>query len=227
MAITKLGKFFNKRKETKFFKKASTEEVFTHIYDSNKWGDEDSVSGKGSNLKITEGLREALPGILKQLDADSMLDIPCGDFHWMKEIELPLKRYWGADIVKPLIKLNQRKFSSALREFVDLDLMHDPLPSVDVIFCRECLVHLSYADIAKALDNIKRSDASYLITTDFPEVQANSNCVTGNHHSLNFSLKPFNWPEPIIQYVEYNTGKRRGNKCLSVWKIGDIPAMSR
>ena len=53
--------------------------------------------------------------MLNQLDAKSMLDIPCGDFHWMKEIELPLDHYMGADIVKPLIEENQNRYGSETR----------------------------------------------------------------------------------------------------------------
>ena len=223
MAFTKIKKYFAKKAEKEFFKKSSTEEVFTHIYESNKWGDEESRSGKGSNLEKTISLREAIPSMLNQLDAKSMLDIPCGDFHWMKEIELPLDHYMGADIVKPLIEENQKGYGSETREFLQLDLIRDKLPAVDVIFCRECLVHLSYADIALALNNIRKSGAKYLFTTHFPEIQINKDSITGKHHSLNFTLEPFNWPEPMLGHNEYFSSKRRGNKHLSVWKIADLP----
>ena len=52
-----LRKFFKKKEESDLFRHASTEEVFTHIYLENKWGDEESRSGKGSNLEVTESLR--------------------------------------------------------------------------------------------------------------------------------------------------------------------------
>ena len=223
MILAKYRKFFAKKTETKMFKNSSTEEVFTHIYHDNKWGDSESRSGKGSNLEKTSGLMTAIPEMLNQLDVETILDIPCGDFHWMKEIDLPLDNYLGADIVKSLIEENQKRYGNEQRDFVHLDLMRDPLPPVDVVFCRECLVHLSYADIELAVDNIKKCGAKYLFTTHFPEVTANKNIVTGKHHSLNFTLDPFNWPQPQIEHSEYFTGKRRGNKCLSVWKISDIP----
>ena len=218
-----LKKYFRKREESNLFRNASTEEIFTHIYLANKWGDEESRSGKGSNLAVTESLREALPDMLLQFNINSMLDIPCGDFHWMKEIDLPLTRYQGADIVKPMIEENQVRYGNEKREFLHLDLLRDPLPKVDAIFCRECLVHLSYADIEKALQNIRKSGASYLFTTHFPQRKYNEDIVTGKHHSLNFYLPPFSWPQPELEFVECFAGKRRGNKCLSVWRIDNLP----
>jgi len=218
-----LKKYFRKREESNLFRNASTEEIFTHIYLANKWGDEESRSGKGSNLAVTESLREALPDMLLQFNINSMLDIPCGDFHWMKEIDLPLTRYQGADIVKPMIEENKVRYGNEKREFLHLDLLRDPLPKVDAIFCRECLVHLSYADIEKALQNIRKSGASYLFTTHFPQRKYNEDIVTGKHHSLNFYLPPFSWPQPELEFVECFAGKRRGNKCLSLWRIDNLP----
>ena len=221
--FSRLQKYYRKKQEIKRFKNLSTEEVFTDIYHRNKWGDQESRSGKGSNLEITAELRKNLPKMLESLSVKTMLDIPCGDFLWMQEVELTVERYIGADIVAPLIEENQRKFGSDRREFRHLNLLEDELPEVDVIFCRECLVHLSFADIARAISNIKASNATYLFTTQFPEITKNVDVVTGKHHSLNFLLEPFNWPPPLLQFVEYHAGKRRGNKCLSVWKIADIP----
>jgi len=221
--FSSLKKYFRKKQEVERFKNLSTEEVFTDIYHRNKWGDQESRSGKGSNLDVTTELRKNLPKMLESLSITSMLDIPCGDFIWMKEVDLPLVSYLGADIVAPLVDENQRRYGSNKRKFLHLNLLQDPLPEVDAIFCRECLVHFSFDDISKAINNIRGSGAIYLFTTQFPELKKNENIVTGKHRPLNFLLEPFNWPPPMMQFVELHTGKRRGNKCLSVWKIADLP----
>lgn len=218
-----IKKYFHKKKEVRQFKQLSPEGVFTQIYHSNKWGDKDSRSGKGSNLQRTTEIRAQLPKILQSLGAESMLDIPCGDFYWMKEISLPLQTYIGADIVKPLIEENNRLYSTASRQFLQLDLLQDALPKSDVIFCRECLVHLSFEDIFKAIENIKSSGSGYLMVTQFPSHKRNKNIATGKHRSLNMTLKPFNWPQASIELLEQYAGHRRGNKCLSVWKIDELP----
>lgn len=222
MIASTLKRALNKRAEKSLLKKSSTEEAFTYIYDTNKWGDDESRSGKGSNLEKTAGLREAIPRIVEELGITSMLDIPCGDYHWMKEITLPLDEYVGADIVKALIARNEEEFGDQYHRFIHLDLMRDPLGDFDAIFCRECLVHLSFADISLALNNIRKSEARYLFTTHFPKLKKNKDCITGKHRGLNFELDPFNWPAPIEQYEEYDTGKRKGVKTLAVWKISDL-----
>jgi hypothetical protein len=84
-------------------------------------------------------------------------------------------------------------------------------------------VHLSFEDIFKAIENIKSSGSSYLMVTQFPAVKLNKDIVTGKHRSLNMTLAPFNWPQPSSEMVEYHAGNRRGNKCLSVWKIDKLP----
>ncbi|MEX2490078.1 MAG: class I SAM-dependent methyltransferase, partial [Pseudomonadales bacterium] len=169
-----LKKYLAKRRELAKFRQSSTEEVFTYIHESNKWGDTQSRSGKGSNLDKTERIRSELPQLLEEIQVRSLLDIPCGDYFWMKEVTLPVESYIGADIVAELIEENVRNYSNDQRSFQKLNLLEDPLPQVDAIFCRDCLVHFSYADIARAIDNVKASGATWLLTTNFPDQKRNS-----------------------------------------------------
>lgn len=221
--LSAIRKFIAKKRELRDFRDASIEEVFTRIYLSNKWGSNESVSGKGSSLQRTAGLTKAFPDLLGKINARSILDIPCGDFHWMQKVDLRGIEYIGADIVAPLIESNNRKFGSAQQKFLQLDLTADALPEVDVVFCRECLVHLSFENIFLALANIRRSGSTYLFTTHFPALERNEDIVTGKHRRLNFRLAPFNWPEPEYVYEEYDAGRGRGVKSIAVWKIDALP----
>ena len=81
----------------------STEDVFTEIYRSNGWGGKDSISGMGSDAHQTRIITSKLQSLLIDLNISTMLDIPCGDFHWMKSVDLNSIDYTGADIVKELI----------------------------------------------------------------------------------------------------------------------------
>lgn len=62
-------------------------EVFSEIYQRNIWGLRETVSGAGSTLRYTEKLRQSIPGLIADLNIRTLLDVPCGDFHWMSEIE--------------------------------------------------------------------------------------------------------------------------------------------
>lgn len=200
----------------------SPQRVFTDIYNSNSWGDSESVSGHGSNLRETEVVREALPRILEQHGCKSILDIPCGDFFWMSRLDLPAT-YIGADIVEALVTINQQRFGSSSRHFLHLDLTRDKLPTVDVVLCRDCLVHLSLASAIDALTNIKRSGSKFLLTTTFLSVASNSDIPTGAWRPINLQASPFNLPAPIFLVNERCPAASFTDKHLGMWDIAQLP----
>jgi hypothetical protein len=59
-------------------------EIFTDIYKKNDWKNDESVSGNGSTLDATEGVRRELPRLFAKFHVKSLLDIPCGDCNWIK-----------------------------------------------------------------------------------------------------------------------------------------------
>ena len=134
------------------------QEIFSRIYQNNLWGDPESPSGRGSTLARTVVIRNALPALLTDVGAKSMFDAACGDFNWMRHVDLGGIEYIGGDVVPQLILINRRRYSAERRSFVLLDVTSNQIPKVDVILCRECFIHLSFAHIAAAIDNFKRSD---------------------------------------------------------------------
>lgn len=214
--------FIQKQREYSFLRSASNEEVFTRIYRTNKWGDKNTRSGKGSNLARTIEIRKKLLHLIKTLKINDLLDIPCGDFYWMEEIELPLNSYIGADIVSDLIDSNRTKFARKGRLFLKMDLLHEDLPASDAVLCRECLVHFSFTDIGRAIERIKSSNSRLLLTTHFPEIVQNKDILTGKHRPLNFERAPFFWPRPMT-YIRESNSARHGVKNLAVWRISDLP----
>jgi hypothetical protein len=200
------------------------EKVFSEIYRHNLFGGSDSRSGAGSDLVQTAEIRQRLPLLLIEIGAKTMLDIPCGDFHWFKETDLDVD-YTGADVVAEIIQRNQELYGNNRRQFVTLDLTKDDLPKLDLIFCRDALVHFSFEDALGALTNIKRSGSKYLLTTTFTERDSNMNIRTGQWRPLNMVKPPFNFPSPIMIINEKCTegDGSWGDKSLGLWKICDIP----
>ena len=199
---------------------ATAEDRFKHIYETNHWDEAESVSGPGSTLEETEPIRRELPALLAELGASSLLDLPCGDFHWMQHTDLSGVRYIGGDLVGDLIECNQKKHSCDGVEFQKIDLVNDTLPAVDVILCRDCLVHLSFADAQAALSNIARSGAGWLLATSFPSVTRNDDIVTGQWRPINLTLPPFNLPEPEQVIAENCNETEFVDKTLSLWSLG-------
>lgn len=201
----------------------STHEIFRDIYRSNYWGNSDSRSGAGSDLAQTAEVRRQLPELLKVFHVKTMLDIPCGDWHWMKNAPLDVD-YIGADIVPEMVQRNQKLFGNDRCRFVSLDLTRDDLPRVDLIFSRDVLVHLSFEDNLSAIQNIKRSGSKYLLATTFTARDTNIDIPTGHWRPLNLQKRPFNFPEPLMLINEKCTegDGSWGDKCLGLWKIRDL-----
>lgn len=200
------------------------ERTFAPFYSENLWGDEESVSGPGSNLARTTKLRQELPALLHELDAHTLLDAPCGDFNWMKDTQLGIKKYIGVDVVPDLIARNQELYGNAERQFALLDLTRDELPRVDVILCRDCLIHFSYRHIAAAIKNFKRSTSTYLLTNSYPLWPANTDIRTGDCRQLNLTLPPFNFPTPL-KYIEEKYPEEQEQffgKILGLWRLSDL-----
>ena len=86
----------------------SNEKIFTKFYLRNKWGNAESFSGDGSTIKETGATRKILESVIKKYEIKSLLDIPCGDFNWMKLINYKECSYSGADIVKQIIDKNKK-----------------------------------------------------------------------------------------------------------------------
>ena len=84
--------------------------IFTEIYESNSWTSSESRSGLGSELISTETIRKELPEVFKKFNIKSVLDIPCGDFNWMSNVDLKEVHYIGADIVENMIEDNKNNF---------------------------------------------------------------------------------------------------------------------
>ena len=200
---------------------------FRRIHDTNLWGAVASTSGLGSELDATAVLRAELSGLFQRFGVTSLLDAPCGDAGWINRADLGV-RYVGIDIVSELIaRLRDRAASGELTgEYHLADITTDPLPRCDAILCRDCLVHLSFANIGRAVANFRESGAIWLVATTFPEWQGNVDCEDGDWRALNFERTPFNWGPPV-EFLNENCQEAGGgwrDKSLGVWRLADLVA---
>lgn len=200
-------------------------ERFQRIHDTNLWGAAASTSGLGSEIEATSALRAELPRLLPRLEVTSLLDAPCGDGGWINTSELGVK-LTGIDIVPDLIaRLNARAARGEISgDYHAADITRDLLPRCDAILCRDCLVHLSFANIFRTIENFRRSGAAWLITTTFPEWQNNADCDDGDWRALNLERAPFSWGAPF-ELLNENCMEAEGgwrDKSLGVWRLSTI-----
>ncbi|KAA3642135.1 MAG: class I SAM-dependent methyltransferase [Chloroflexi bacterium] len=204
------------------FRSMTNEERFTKIYDENMWGDTESLSGTLSSMEGAAPIREQLPAFIEDLQVGTFLDVPCGDFNWMNDMDLPVKKYIGADIVRSMIDANRRQYANEDREFIYLDVMNEALPQADLIFCRECFIHFSNQDIQRTLNNFRQSDATYLLTTTHPELKKNVDIETGFWRPINLQAAPFHLPPPLKLLTEYANSNGVLGKSMGLWHISDL-----
>jgi 2-polyprenyl-3-methyl-5-hydroxy-6-metoxy-1,4-benzoquinol methylase len=195
---------------------------FQRIHDTNLWGAAASVSGLGSEADATATLRAELPRLLNKLGATSLLDAPCGDAGWINAANLGVTTI-GIDIVPELIAdLRARAERGEITgDYRLADITRDALPRCDAILCRDCLVHLSFANIERAIENFRRSGATWLIATTFPDWETNADCEDGDWRALNFQRAPFAWGAPVLLLNENCTEAGGGwrDKSLGVWQL--------
>jgi len=140
----------------------------------------------------------------------------------MRELTLNAN-YIGLDIVQELVTKNQSQFGSVTRRFECIDIVNGTLPQADLIFCRDCLVHLTYEQALKAIANFKSSGAHYLLTTTFPG-RKNQDLGSIIWRPLDLCYSPFSFPAPL-EIINENCTENNGrynDKSLGLWKLSEI-----
>jgi hypothetical protein len=187
-------------------------EIFEDIVKHNRW--KKHPCGPGSTFGYTENLRLNLGSFLKKHNITSMIDAPCGDYSWMSVTDLPsIQEYIGGDIVEFLIEANQKKYPNHV--FKQIDLTRDTLPDVDLLFCRDCLLHLSFKDIDNVFKNISRSNIKYVLLSNWYEDSENSRDIqTGEARYISFLENPYNFSQPIDSITDFVEGFPRRKMVL-------------
>lgn len=220
--LSRLARRMGVRRQTSTLSQQAT---FTGIFEANAWHEAESVSGPGSTQARGADFRAELVSMLDAYAIRSILDAPCGDFNWMRDVlaerDLP---YTGIDIVEALIAGSAHRHGAANRRFLCLDMTRADLPAADLILCRDGLVHLSFADARAAIRNFRRSGSRYLLTTTFVDHPRNVDTPTGGWRPLNLQRAPFDFPAPLALVDERCTGSAGAyrDKRLGLWQLSAI-----
>lgn len=123
-----------------------------------------------------------------------------------------------------MIARNRQDYDDGHKTFLLGNFAHDDLPQVDVIMCRDCLVHFSWQDVWAAVRNFKRSQSRYPLTTTFINFPANVDIETGGWRQINFERQPFAFPPPERSIDEkcLHSGGIYADKRLALWRLDDI-----
>jgi hypothetical protein len=225
-SIMSEGRFFNhllKRSEmtSHSHEPDRRRSIWQRSHAARTFADCESLSGPGSSLAQTMAIRKRVPDLLCKLGVNTVLDAPCGDHHWLSNIN-HVFNYVGIDIVPDLIDRNRRTFPE--RGFLVADIVTDQLPRADLILCRDALVHYDHASVFAILRNFRRSGAEWLLTTTFPGRDENHDIEVGEWRPINLEESPFLFPAPDMLLVERCTegdGRYR-DKSLGLWRLAEL-----
>lgn len=158
-------------KKREEFDGLTNEEVFTKIYEDNKWDTNKEAndiyySGTGTYGEKAEKYVDYISNFITEKKISSITDIGCGDFAIGNLItsKNPDIKYNGCDVVKGLIERNKEKFQTNNISFYHIDASNNELPKADLITIRQVLQHLSNKDILNILPKIKQF--KYAIITE-------------------------------------------------------------
>jgi len=195
--------------------------VFSRIYSRREWGNAESASGPGSGLARTAQVRELLIDLLRELEVERLLDAGCGDFHWLRAADLPVREYVGVDVVPELVAEVRDRYAGPGRRFMTADITRDRLPVADFVLCREVLMHFPDEDVLAAIANMKRTRARWLLTTSFIDRRTNEAIELGAWRPLNLEAPPFDLPPPLRMFPDIPLVDREQflDKRLALWEL--------
>ena len=176
-------------------------------------------SGFGSTLHQTVNVREFLEETIVKRNIEGVIDVPCGDMHWMQHVRALGEgrvRYFGGDVSNVVVDEHRKRFvtSGGMMEFDVVDVVDKDLLGVDgvkkimevdgevLLIVRHLMFHLNSAENVKvlerieALSHVKRLHvmlSTYLISNENDEEEYY--LATG--HKINLFARPFCVEDPI------------------------------
>jgi len=212
---------------------ALRQQKFELIFSGDSWNtdqkrDEDdmSVSGPGSSLGETLKVRTFLGKMILKHSIKLFLDVPCGAFSWQAHIpHLDHVKYLGLDIVRPMIAKLQHKYRNSpnlqfgVADMITMDF--NLIMDLDVVMMRDVLFHMPSDAALKAIANVERSGAKYLISTSFISTTVNraaKNMKHGWWYPINLEIAPFFFPRPDDFVMEANYSEF-GERIVGMWKL--------
>jgi SAM-dependent methyltransferase len=150
----------------------SAEEVFTEIYEQNRWGGSQGEFYSGTGSADERTVSAYVSSVSERATSEgfrglTFVDLGCGDFRVSRLLRPLCSHYIGVDIVAPLIGRNTEQYADATTRFVHLDIVRDELPDGDVCLVRHVLQHLSNQQIVAILRKLEKY-RWVLITEHYP-----------------------------------------------------------
>ena len=139
------------------FEKETNSDIFTKIYQENRWGDgiEIPKSGVGSLPSNAEMYVKFVEKIVSDFSIESVVDVGHGDWSMWKDYKFENVNYFGIDVARGLSELVSSQYGNPNRIFKFADGVNSSLPSGDLLMCKDVLQHLPNQSVIDFLNVCK------------------------------------------------------------------------
>jgi len=210
-------------------------EYFQTIYREHVWaGQSQSRSGPGSDLEATGPFRAFLDRFLRNHELQSVVDVGCGDWTSTRLVDWHGADYLGLDVVPELINVNRMQYGRPGVRFDLIDLSTDPLPTADLVLCKDVLQHLPNDAVHEFLGKLPGCRWAILVNDVLrtsrggwrtlwshrrdPMPLVNSDIRPGEKRDLQLLQPPFNLDATFALRYVVRYGQLRWIKEVIVWK---------
>jgi len=188
-----------------------------------------SFCGQFATVKDMAVLIKELDDFISEKNISSLVDIGCGDVHWIKELkEFMNINFLGIDFIPDLIFTLNVVFSNNKNiNFENVDILTTPLKQYinkpDLIIVHNTFTLMTFYEILIALDNILSSNPKYIMITSYDERQNDLRKIDSrNWKPMNLEDEPFNF-NSLEKLYEKN--EIYSDKCLCVFKGRNLKSM--
>lgn len=175
----------------------------------------EAVWASGNVFANSQHIIDSLPGIFKEYNIKSFLDIGCADFIWMQKVDFSKVKYYGVDIVDKLVEKNQGLYPDY--DFQKMNVLKEIPRKVDLIFIRSVFIHMNLKQVAKAIQNIKASGSKYMMASTCTNLKENAESTCLMLKLRNLMEPPFNIGKPIKLLAERNDVKN--DRYMGLWEL--------
>jgi 2-polyprenyl-3-methyl-5-hydroxy-6-metoxy-1,4-benzoquinol methylase len=195
------------------------EERFSRILSSNSSGSLETPCGPGSTLEACAEIIQRLPVWIRDHQVKTILDLGCGDFHWLKEVDMTGVEYDGYDIVQAAVE-KAKKHETKWRRFHHANILSVPLPKADLVICKDVLIHLPNDDVIGSIESILKAGSRFLAATTYPGWTNlfRSGMKAAEFAPIDLEQEPFSLGIPL-DMVEVPRKEANPRKYLALWSL--------
>lgn len=176
---------------------------------------EQSLCGSGSWKEQARDAQEFIQEKIIEHQYESILDLGCGDWNWMEEIDFKGAKYLGVDADAEMIYNNSVKYAFNEISFRCADIFKMDIPEVDLVICRDVLFHVRPELAVCLINKLKQRSRLHFISTSFNREKKNQEprkyCKIEDwfYYRINLLTEPFNLKENLVETREEKASQGR------------------